>query len=695
MENKILIEAILRPFKISSKKRKEIASSLQLPTNSQSDLMFMSAILVSTGTNKNGATFLGSELIKARGSISQKALDIEHVEQKVIGHIASSMYLDHSGELVDDASLYTELSSETASAEDKLSTVAKLDAMSMDIGIICVVYKDRFPELATQIENNEWKVSMECYYDDFDIKIGNLILPKASNSELFAKLDTKLKNDLKVVLAGTSMGTGNISRVLRDVRFCGVGIVKNPANDRSIVLEAASQNLDKYAKIEQIMQEAASLSEVETSIKESTQDFTEVTTDKDPANVIQVKAGGFFILKNGSELVKDSYYRNYNDIAKEVTKRSALDIDGKYYIVEANSIFQSRNKIELNETSEAVTYKTDDVGNIEEIHTLGVEGKESSQIAVKYGPADRSSGLCVSFEKYVRAFPGSAYPGRIVATHWCKLFNKPCTVLGADAHDTACLRNKFSHLVNEGDLFDGAIIKSPFNPRIHPDATTLAVPEERKIEDTANQLSEDEPAPASKVVEEAPEGVEPLQVVAPDNTDVTPPASFMKQPAPISIGNPYMDFPTKVKAATAAERKSMSNEDFGLPVERRYPINSKERTQVAMVMFTSASRKLDAGQKETLYNRTLNAALKYGIDTTQFEEKDPSEKLEEEAFGIPRLKQLPLNNREQVIAAISRFRHLKVEISETEREHLVVNILRACKKFNIDATAFRERINIK
>ena len=88
-KNRIVLEAVLTPRDLTNVQKKEYASKLELPENDQDDLLFMSAILVSTGTNKNGATFLGSELIKAKDTIALKPLDIEHEEDKIIGHIGA------------------------------------------------------------------------------------------------------------------------------------------------------------------------------------------------------------------------------------------------------------------------------------------------------------------------------------------------------------------------------------------------------------------------------------------------------------------------------------------------------------------------------------------------------------------------------------------------------------------------------
>lgn len=243
-ENKFYLTANLEFHKETDAMRKEVASVIDLPKEEekQPDLSYFSAILVSSGENLNHAYFLGSELVAASDTIVSKALDVEHEEQEIIGHIYSNAFTDGDHNPLD----LVELSS---------NETASLDAQDMHIQIGCVVYKNRFPDLAKEISNKDYKVSMECYYQDFDIKIGNTIIPKAaaeaigietSNSDIFGKTG-------KVIQDNKEVASGTVARVLRGICFSGCGIVKNPANPPSVILETASDddnlevifNLDK------------------------------------------------------------------------------------------------------------------------------------------------------------------------------------------------------------------------------------------------------------------------------------------------------------------------------------------------------------------------------------------------------------------------------------------------------------------
>ena len=249
--------------------KKEAASVIKLPNvvEQQPDLGYFSAILVSTGTNLNGAHFLGSELVKAANTVTSKALDYEHQETEILGHIYSSVFTteDHQPlDLVELASIET----------------ASLDSSNMHIEIGCVIYKARFPELYKDIKDNKYCVSMECYYSDFDIKVGNTIIPKATAASLGVDItdDSIYGRSTILVKDGKEIAAGKLVRVLRGICFSGVGIVENPANPASVILEAAAVHVDNTLIID--MSEAASNNvtskEVETTLITANVDTVDV-----------------------------------------------------------------------------------------------------------------------------------------------------------------------------------------------------------------------------------------------------------------------------------------------------------------------------------------------------------------------------------------------------------------------------------
>jgi hypothetical protein len=228
---KFYLEAELTQVKETVALKQEVAAVVQLPDvkNRQPDLSYFSSIFVSTGTNLNNAHFLPSELVMAEGTVVGKAVDVEHIEDQIIGHIYSSVFTDKEGNALNIAEL-------------KNQELSSLESQDMHVEIASVIYKTRFPEIAEELSDNKWKVSMEAYYRDYDIMVGSTILTRNEAMSLGFDVanDADYGKKAKIVKAGEVVDEGKLSRVLRGICFSGVGIVKNPANPASIVLEATA-----------------------------------------------------------------------------------------------------------------------------------------------------------------------------------------------------------------------------------------------------------------------------------------------------------------------------------------------------------------------------------------------------------------------------------------------------------------------
>ena len=120
--------------------------------------------------------------------------------------------------------------------------VASLDRSEIHVAIAGIIYKNRFPDLAKEVAENKWCVSMECYYENFDVKIGDLIINKKEAEALGLAADKNVFGHLaKVIKDGKEIAAGSMTRVLRNILFSGCGIVKQPANPSSVVLETATE----------------------------------------------------------------------------------------------------------------------------------------------------------------------------------------------------------------------------------------------------------------------------------------------------------------------------------------------------------------------------------------------------------------------------------------------------------------------
>ena len=234
--NKFYLEATIELQKETADLKEKAVKVISLPklNERQPDLQYFTAIFVSTGANLNNAFFASSELLSAENSIVNKALDVEHDEASIIGHIIERAFIDKDGNKL-------ELSELTS------MNVDELDKKDMHVAIAGIIYKNRFPNIAQEVAENKWKVSMECYFKDFDVKVGNVIMSRKEAEALgVASIELAIGKLAKVIKNGKEIAADVLTRVLRGICFSGCGIVKNPANPDSIILETAkAKNEDK------------------------------------------------------------------------------------------------------------------------------------------------------------------------------------------------------------------------------------------------------------------------------------------------------------------------------------------------------------------------------------------------------------------------------------------------------------------
>lgn len=303
---KYTLEAEIELFEGTEDLKKEVASIMQFPENRTPDMLFFSGIFVSSGENLNKAYFLPSELVKSHATINNKALDLEHSETDIVGHIYDSAFVDRSGKRLDIGSL-------------KEYNQSELDKMDIDVMITGIIYKSRFPELAEEVKENKWKLSMETYFQDFDVKIGDLIMSRKEAEALGLASEDVLGRVAKILRKGKEIAKGNIARVLRELLFSGCGLVQNPANPRSVILETAKKR--KEAKGEEIIVELEpEVGENDDMKKEKAQEFTSPAADPGGPN-------GRDILSQTSPGICVSYRRRVIDATYEGPDTKVLHED--------------------------------------------------------------------------------------------------------------------------------------------------------------------------------------------------------------------------------------------------------------------------------------------------------------------------------------------------------------------------------
>ncbi|MHA2342346.1 MAG: hypothetical protein ACXADW_10745, partial [Candidatus Hodarchaeales archaeon] len=161
-----------------------------------------------------------------------------------------------------------------------------------------ILYKSRFPELAKEVKDSKWKLSMETYFQDYDVKIGDLIISRKEAEALGLAEDSVVGRIAKILRKGKEIAKGEIARVLRDLMFSGCGLVKNPANPRSVILETAKKHLETDGEEIIIELEPDKAGNETMNDKEKAREFNSPATDPGgltcPAGKLYMKIGVHF-----------------------------------------------------------------------------------------------------------------------------------------------------------------------------------------------------------------------------------------------------------------------------------------------------------------------------------------------------------------------------------------------------------------
>ena len=226
--------AYLSPFTVkaeefTSEVEKSEIEKLLADENKQHDLYYLESVLVSTNWNRNDDVFLADVTWAARNTPEDKPFNFMHDENDIIGHIIGSYVTDTEGNRISD---------------DQEETPANFDIITR-----AVLYnswmneenKERMDNIIAEIDEDKWFVSMECLFAGFDYAV----IDKAGSQQLVTRSDDSsfLTKHLRAY-GGTGEYEGyKVGRALRDISFSGKGLVSNPANPRSIILNSKSRQI--------------------------------------------------------------------------------------------------------------------------------------------------------------------------------------------------------------------------------------------------------------------------------------------------------------------------------------------------------------------------------------------------------------------------------------------------------------------
>lgn len=181
------------------------------------------SVLVSTGWNKNDDVFDKYEVWKARDTATNQKIDFEHDELTIIGHITNSFAFSDDGVIPDETPL--------DDLPDKYHLFTE--------GFLYTYWQDEkrrqlVNQIIAEIPSDKWFVSMECLFDNFDYA-----LTKADSQWIIKRnAETAFLSKNLRIYGGSGEYLGyRVGRYLRDFSFVGKGIVSQPANPDSVILD--------------------------------------------------------------------------------------------------------------------------------------------------------------------------------------------------------------------------------------------------------------------------------------------------------------------------------------------------------------------------------------------------------------------------------------------------------------------------
>lgn len=202
------------------------ASKGSVEENPSFDLHYLRSLMVSTVWNENDDVFDKYEVWPARYSAKDKPFNYEHNCEDIIGHMVASYPVNEEGALIPDDISGDEL-------PDKYHILSH-----------AVLYKfwpvtekqERMDKLLAEIKEGKWHVSVEALFSGFDYALKS----EDGTIQILARNDktSHLTKYLRAYGGSGVVGNYRIGRLMRNITFSGKGLVKNPANPESDIIQA-------------------------------------------------------------------------------------------------------------------------------------------------------------------------------------------------------------------------------------------------------------------------------------------------------------------------------------------------------------------------------------------------------------------------------------------------------------------------
>lgn len=215
---------------INDKVNEIVINKIIAENKNQQDLYYLESVLVSTGWNKNDDIFSAEAAWDARHTPEDKQFNYMHDENDIIGHITGCYVLDQNGQKVEPSE------EEPPVSFDIITQAVLYNSWTQDEN------RERMEQIIAEIQEGKWFVSMECLFSGFDYGLTSPDgkFKKIERNEASAFLTKHLRS-----YGGSGQYEGyKIGRVLNNIAFSGKGLVRKPANSRSIILSSSAAELN-------------------------------------------------------------------------------------------------------------------------------------------------------------------------------------------------------------------------------------------------------------------------------------------------------------------------------------------------------------------------------------------------------------------------------------------------------------------
>lgn len=326
----------------------------------QLDLFYLKSILVSVGWNANDDVFDKLELISAKDTPVDKMFNFMHNEKDIIGHITStSVFVD----------------------SQPLDTIDLNNLPDrFDIVVGSVIYKkwqdeklqERMNQIIADIKENKWFISMECLFRDFDYA---MILPDNTHKVIARNAETAFLTKYLRVYGGTGEFKGNkLGRLIRNFTFSGKGLVDNPANKRSLILDYSDISEELTSARENTMSDV-------TYTKEQYDALVAKITDVEKA--IQAKEAELAVVSASNKTQAETIMKIETELAcaQEVNKNkdetiSKIQSENATLVQQVETFTAEAKKLEMEKVK---------ANRITKLSTKDIDTERASALVEKFG----------------------------------------------------------------------------------------------------------------------------------------------------------------------------------------------------------------------------------------------------------------------------------------------------------------------